>query len=269
MRSLFQTKHLIVSVLACAFFLLFCSGPAEAKELYENSDTGFLLYYEDHASFFDSKQQEKITNAMKPLTAYTNIAFVSLSSNPYHTAEKYAKNYVESKFSDTYGALFLLDADPASREIYIYCSRKTYKKITRSHCLSITDNIYQYASDNDDSNDGFCLCAVKAFEQMNTILEGGRIAQPMKYVSNLFFALALALLFNFFIVRIVSRKHNPSRSQLLNGIYTNYKMDNAHVEFVNQTKQYSPQSSGSGGGGHSGGSSGHSGGGGGGGGHHF
>ena len=268
MRNFLRTKNVIVSAFLFALLLLFCSVPTEAKELYANPDTGFSIYYEDDGSFFDSTQQNKITEAMKPLTSYTNIAFVSLSSNPYHTAEKYAKNYVESKFSDTYGALFLLDADPASREIYIYCSRKTYKTITRSHCLSITDNIYSYASDNDDSNDGFCLCAVKAFEQMQTILDGGRIAQPMKYLSNLFFALALALLINFFIVRIVSRKHNPSRSQLLNGIYTNYKMDNAHVEFVNQTKQYSPQSSGSGGGGHSGGSSGHSGGGGGGG-HHF
>ena len=99
-------------------------------------------------------------------------------------------------------------------------------------------------------------------------MEGRHIAQPMKYISNALLAIAIALLINYFVVRMLSRSRKASTSQLIDGTSYKTEIKNPRTEFVKQTKRYSPQSSSSSGGG-GGGRSGGGGGGGGGGGHRF
>ena len=100
-------------------------------------------------------------------------------------------------------------------------------------------------------------------EQVYTLLDGGKISQPMKYISNAILSVIIAMLINFIIVMTYAHPRKPSTRQLLNGTYTNVQVNNPSTRFVNQTRTYSPQSSGSSGGGHSsgGGGGGHSGGG--------
>ena len=49
---------------------------------------------------------------------------------------------------------------------------------------SITDNTYTYATNKD-----YYGCASYSFKQINTILSGGKIAEPMRYTSNIFIAI--------------------------------------------------------------------------------
>lgn len=95
----------------------------------------------------------------------------------------------------------------------------------------------------------------------------------MKYISNAFLAVIIALLLNYFLVRSFSRAKRPSKTDLLGKVFTQCNIVNPNVRFIRQSRVYSPPSS-SGSGGSSGGSSGggggsSSGGGGGGGGHSF
>ena len=85
-------------------------------------------------------------------------------------------------------------------------------------------------------------------------MEGRRIAEPMKYICSALLAIIAALLINYFIVMFMSRSRKANIREILSGTYANVRVNNPGVEFTNQTKRYSPQSSGSsGGGGHSGG----------------
>ena len=121
-------------------------------------------------------------------------------------------------------------------------------------------NIYTYASDAE-----YFACAYKAFEQIVTLLEGKKIAQPMKYAGNAFLALLLALLINYFVVKLTSAARKPSEKELLEATKHSCSLVNANAVHTHTTKKYDPPSSSSSGGGGSRGG----GGGGGGGGHSF
>ena len=91
----------------------------------------------------------------------------------------------------------------------------------------------------------------------------------MKYISNAFLAVIIALLLNYFLVRSFSRAKRPSKTDLLGKVFTQCNIVNPNVRFIRQSRVYSPPSSSGSGGSSGGGGGSSSGGGGGGGGHSF
>lgn len=246
-----------LATMILTLLLLLIPGTAVFASAYENPDTYYEVIICDEADLLTDEEEETLLEDMKPITEYGNVAFVSISENPYHSTKSYAREFYESYFGQDSGTVFLIDMD--ERYIWIQSDGAIYKRITTSYADTITDNVYSYASDQE-----YYCCASKAYSQIYTLLEGGKIAQPMKYICNLLLAVILALLINFFIVMWYSRSKKASASELLTGIYHKVDILNPTVTHTHQTKRYSPQSSG-GGGGHSGGGGGggHSGGGGG------
>ena len=253
----------------CAFLLFVKSAAltAHASEtmedtdslygiVYESDATGYRVLIEDDAYLLDDYEKAALLNDMKPITAYGNIAFKSTSYNSMSTSS-YAADYYESVFGSQSGAVFLIDMD--NREIYIYSDGSLHRTITNSTARIITDNVYTYASKED-----YYSCVSTAFSQILAKLEGQRIAQPMKYITNGLFALLFSSLLNYFFVKAYSRAKKPTDEQLLEGIHTYCQVTDGQAVFTHQTRTYSPQSSGSsgggggGGGGHSGGGGGHS-----------
>lgn len=235
----------------------------DAATVWTNQETGYLVVIEDDADLLDQIEETQLALKMQEITAYGNAAFKSLSSNEY-SASYYAGEYYHELFGQQSGTLFLIDMD--NREIYLFSDGAIYKTVTAAYANTITDNVYSYASDKDYYN-----CAYKAFGQIHSLLSGRKIAQPMKYISNILLALILAALINYFIVMLLSGTAKPSRKELLGSVSTSFKFTDAFARKTHQTKSYSPQSSGSSGG-RSGGRSHHSSGGhrsGGGGGHRF
>ena len=171
---------------------------------------------------------------MEPISVHGNVVFLSIDFNPNYSAKDYAKEYGYSRFGTASYTIFLIDMD--SREICIYSDGSIYKTITSAYARTITDNVYRYASDGD-----YYGCAYHAFDQMKTLLEGQKIAQPMKYISNALLAVVFALLINYFIVMRVSRSVKASNAELLSGIDSKIDIRNTRTEFLNQTRRYSPQ----------------------------
>lgn len=255
----FITKLTTLSILI-GFALVLTPTPiaADMSPVYSDSSSGYQLYIEDYANLLSASEEEALIEVMKPITEYGNVAFLSIDDNPYSSTERYVEKFYQQHWGYASGTIFIIDMD--ERYIWIYSDGDIYDTITNSYATTITDNVYDYASDED-----YYTCAEIAFSQIHTLLEGRWIAQPMKWISNAFLAFAVALFINYFIVLYVSRARKATTSQLLSGTYSNINITNARANFTTQTKHYSPQSSGSSG---SGGSS-RSGGGGGGGGHRF
>lgn len=226
-----------------------------------NPETGYEVYIDDLADLLTSVQEEELLENMKEISMYGHVAFVSISQNPYNDSEDYIREYYFDTFGNDSGTVFLIDMD--CRNIRIHSNGAIYKTITSAYADTITDNVYTYASGND-----YFTCANTAFEQIATLLKGERIAQPMKYISNALLAVILALLINYFLVMLLSRSRKASANQLISGIYSKVDIANIRIDYVNQTRRYSPQSSG-GGGSHGGGGGGGGSHGGGGGGHSF
>lgn len=255
--------------ICCAFLCMLCvivSGSSLTQAAidsvdYQNQTTGYRFVIQDTAGLLASNTEDEmlaLMNLMNEITDYCNVAFYTTDYNTYSSTETLAQHTNEALFgSDTTNAvIFVIDMD--ERMLVIDAMGSTRKVITSAYCNTITDNVYRYASDEE-----YYTCTYKVFEQIQSVLAGQHIAQPMKYICNVFLALILAMLCNFFLVRLTGRKSKAANSELLSGIYKQSSLTDIHCDFINQTKTYSPQSSGSssggGGGGHSsGGGGGHS-----------
>ena len=231
--------------------LLLLTAPvlqARAKSLADSSpSTSWKVVVDDSADLLTEEEEALIAKEMKPITAYGNAAFISCRAPSGTGTSAYAKEVYSRLFGRDSGTLFMIDM--ANRKIWIHSNGAIYRTITKSRANTITDNVYRLASRGD-----YYGCASSAFSQIYTLLEGGRIAQPMKYASNALLALAVSLLINFYYVFLLSKRHAPSRRSLTRVFLKKFEFSNSRSVYTYTTRVYDPPSKsggGGGGGGHS------------------
>lgn len=230
------------------------------KETIEVENNNFKIVIEDDANLLKADEMEKLKEDMKPLTKYGNIAFKSISENS-KSASDYARDYYHNKFGTESGTLFLIDMD--NRKIYIFSDGDNYKVITNSKAEIITDNIYTYASVK-----AYYKCASLAYSQMYTILEGGKIAEPMRHISNIVVSLVIAFFMTFIYVFQKTKIKKASGGAIIKNCDVSFGVSNISGYKSGTHSVYSPVSDsssssssgggGGGGGGSSGGGGGHS-----------
>ena len=258
-RKIKAVSLLLVMILVMALPIqTLAKSDDDYDQEYKNSSTKYQAIIIDEANLLSSSEEKTVLNQMKNITEYTNVAFVTTDNNR-STTRDYAERCLHELFGrGKDGTLFIIDMD--NREIYIYSDGSTLYSITESYSYTITDNVFDYAADGE-----YMLCAYNAFDQMYKILDGQKIAQPMKYICNAFLSVVLAMFIVFLIVKSSSETHKVSSRELLK--YTNKQLNQGVPTTIltHTSKVYRPPSSSSGGGGgHSGGGGGgHSGGGGG------
>ena len=235
--------------------------------VYTDPETGYSIYMEDNAGLFtDEEKAELITVDMQPITAYGNVGFVSTVINNIYT-EDYAEQRYRELFGTQSGTLFVVDMD--NRVLALWSDGDVYRTIDRNMADTIMDNVYRKASGGD-----YLGMTKLTYRQILAKLQGQRIAQPMKYITNALFAVILALLINYMLVRRASSAARPGRGEILGALDIQEKVSNPSVKHRSTSKKYDPPTStssgssgsrsgggGGGGGGFSGGG-GHSGGGG-------
>lgn len=222
---------------------------------YRNTDTGYSIVIEDDADLLTASEEKRLLAVMEPITEYSNVAFHTTDYDSYSTVEAYAGKYLNNLFGRGADAtVFIIDMD--KRKVCVYSDGATLNIVTRDYADTITDNIYSYASSGD-----YYSAAVEVFSQIDTLLKGGKIAQPMKYICNFLLAIIFAIFVNYFIVTQSSKAKKATNAELL--IYADKKYSNspATAYLTYTSKVYNPPSSSSSGG-SSGGGGGSSGGGG-------
>ena len=245
----------IVIVFLC-FFSFFTT--VHALE-YTNTETNYKAMIDDQAELLTEAEEQKLLDEIIPLTEFGHIVFHSTNKNSSNITT-YANNYYYSNYQNQSGTIFIIDM--STRKIYIVSSGANYKTITKSKSEIITDNIYTYASKKE-----YYECASKAFEQISTLLHNGKIAEPMRYISNGVLALTLAFLVNFIFVYFYSKLKGASVSDIISKSVTSIEISKVTAKKTGQDSVYSPVDSssssgggfsGGGGGGFSGGGGGHS-----------
>jgi len=255
-----------ITAIAILFFLMFmlCLSAEGAETSWTNDETSYTAIIEDSAGLLTDPA--KVMESMRPITAYGNVIFKTTLENSY-SAGTFAEQFLHNTFGTDSGTIFLIDM--ANRKVYIYSDGAIHKTITNTKAEVITDNIYTYASRGD-----YDSCAVNAFGQIEALLEGNRIAEPMHIIGIALISLLLGMIICFIIITGTTKKKPVGAHELIKGTDTKIMITEPEIRFVKTTKTYSPQSSGGGGfsGGGGGGFSGGGGGGGasgGGGGHSF
>ena len=222
-----------------------------------NSKTGYGVYISDYADYLSDDEEKKLVEDMKPVTSYGNVLFLSFTEeNGYSyigsTTEKFYLKHIGAYKS---GVVFSVNPT----DIYIYSEGDMYDVVDKKYAYTITDNIYKEAKDDNMYN-----CSVHCYQMIMDVIEGRRIAQPMKYICNTLLGLMMAILICFLYIHRRATINGTSENELLLNSKRRFYKGDSSIKYVNQTKIYSPRSSGSGGGFHGGhGGGGHHGGGGG------
>lgn len=207
----------------------------EQSERYENPETGYCVIVEDDANLLTEEEQAKLAEEMQGITAYGNVAFKSITENATSTST-YADDYYHTLFGMKSGTLFLIDMD--NRNIWVFSDGEMYDVITTAYAETVTDNVYRYAS-----NEEYYKCASRAFGQITALLKGQRIAQPMKYISNILLALSLGLLLNFGLAVCLTKTWRAENEEMLSTTYRKFTHTRPTIEYLSQTKKYTPRSS--------------------------
>ena len=175
--------------------------------LYTNDETGYCVVINDQEDLLTEEEESRLLTQMQDLTRYGNAVFVSCSQTEYNETLDYAKNWYYGYFGNRSGTTLMIDM--GQRMIALYSAGSNYEAVGREEGYVITDNIYAYASEGD-----YYGCAESAFRQVRTLLEGGRIARPMKYINNALLALILAVLINYGIISAQAAKRRAGRAKV-------------------------------------------------------
>lgn len=205
-------KYLLFLCVLAAILLTGCGS-------HPKPETKGLVRIQDDAGLFSIVDITRLREECERLTEYGHVGIYTISSDygyGINIVSPQAKLYETSaiasvKYEDWYGtsSAFLFVIDMANREVYIETDGYIGDTITPGKARSITDNVYKLASKRDYSG-----CVTKAVGQAWDLLEGRRIAEPMKYASNAVIAVLLGLVINFIVLRMLNRKKEVSVAEL-------------------------------------------------------
>lgn len=207
---------------------------------YINQETGYYVYIDDSEGLLSESEKEMVVEEMKSFTEYGNAVFVSANLKPGQ-AEKYAANYYEKTFSGEDGAIFLVDM--GDRLLLLQGHQNIDIMLTSSKCNSIMDNVYRYARNQD-----YGKCVITVFDQAEAVVKEQRIAQPFKYITNIFLSVILAFLIGFILLGITMGRPTSVKKEILNGLFSGCNITDRAVVLKDVTKLYLGVSSGSSGG---------------------
>jgi uncharacterized protein len=229
-----------------------------AEEVYRNNNTGYVVDINDKADLLTDSEEKSLLEIMTEITEYGHVCFLTEDNPSSYSATDIAKDYLDNNYFDESATVFLIDM--YHREIIIDSTKTIGDRITPSYANTIADNVYKYAHEGD-----YYKTASEVFSSIGILMKGGKIAQPLKIISNVLLAIAIGFIVNFCIILSTYQIKPASFKEIINKTKKRIDITNFGVALINTKKTYSPQSSGSssggsrgggGGGGHS--SGGHS-----------
>ena len=228
---------------------------------YSYARNDFRTVIEDNEDLISAEEEILLEAKMEEITQFGNAAFITVEQYSYETGT-YAKNEYRRLFGTESGIVFVIDM--GKRNIWIFSDGAIYRTITKPYANTITDNVYRYASRGE-----YFSCAYEAFDEVVTLLKGGRISQPMKYISNVLISMVLAVLINFILLVIERKEKKAEPVSALKAMTSAVGVTAVAKQLTRTKRSLHVESSGGGGGSSGGGGGGGGGSSGGGGGHSF
>ena len=202
------------------------------------ANENYQIIIEDDANLLSEFEEEALKEKMADLKEYGNILLKTTNiSTGYYSSLKYIQNYYYSKLQNKSGVAFYIDMH--SRQICACATGGLDKIITSGKCDSIMDNVYSYATKGQ-----YYRCATEVFKQMNTLLNGGKIAESMKYICNTFVSIMISMLVCCGIVSSMYKNKKASDNELIEECEVSLENTPITVTKSGTHREYSPSSSG-------------------------
>ena len=262
-----ERKHFPAKVLIIlAVLLLAFAAPAYAIQvsntyIYKNEDTGYAAIIVDQADLLTNDEEADLAEYLDRVTPYATAIFATSDTDHSDSIIDHAKKTLEkvcisAGFENGYTAIIFM-IDMSTRKLILYSGETIYKVIDTGLADSITDNTYTYASRGD-----YYGCAKEAFTQIFKVLDGQKIAQPMRYTTAALLAAFAGLTISFFLVRRKTRRVAASWSSIHETLDIRSFTPRVNSRLVSSRRVKHVESSGGGGGFRGGGGGGFHGGGG-------
>ncbi|MBQ6612079.1 MAG: TPM domain-containing protein [Oscillospiraceae bacterium] len=238
---------LLVSLLPAAAFAASKDDPYAAMPSFgiltekglewRNADTGYRVVIEDDIDLLTEAEERALLGDMLPLTAYGNVAFWSTREYASDEVEQ-ARLKRRALFDLESGSILVINME--IRRVSIQSYGAMYEVLTPARANSITNNVRNYLTRGE-----YYIASQKAYSQMNSLLRGNRIAQPMKHLSNACIALMVGLILMIGrVFRLSSTFRKEDEAQVIGA--TALAFAAAAVVNRGQKREYSPPSSDSG-----------------------
>ena len=153
---------------------------------WRNADTGYRVVIEDDIDLLTPTEERQLLEDMQPLTEYGSVAFWSTREYASDEIEQ-ARLKRRSLFDLESAGILVINME--IRKVSIQSYGAMYDVLTSSRANSITNNVR-----NDLTRGEYYKASQKAYSQMNSLMRGNRIAQPMKHFSNACIALMVGLM---------------------------------------------------------------------------
>ena len=235
--------RVMITVMIMLSFLVVgsdCAVHVHASE--KDQDDSYSYHHKviikDYADVLTKSQEEQLMETMQETARYCNV-LCEISEFAFHSSAYHAESSYKRELGTLDGVMFLIDL--YNRQIYIYSYGEPYKIITKTNAYTITDNVYEYASE-----EKYFECANEAFKQINMLLVGEQISRPMKHISNILLAIIFSILLNYLLLKKTSKVYDMGTKNLLTGTKVSYNMNHKY-DMLTETR-----SSRSGSGGHGG-----------------
>lgn len=204
---------------------------------WRNADTGYRVVILDDIDLLSATEERQLLGDMQELTEYGNVAFWS--------TREYASDEIEQArlkrrelFDLTSGSILVVNME--IRKVTIQSYGEMYDVLTTARANSITNNVRNYLTRGE-----YYSAAQKAYSQMNSLMRGNRIAQPMKHLSNACIALMVGLMLMIGrVFRQSSTFRKSDEAQVIGA--TALAFATAAVVSRGQKREYDPPSSDSG-----------------------
>ena len=207
----FRTKWPLwtLTILAAAAVLIllqpFIGDLIRSKQSAETHEVSgnWPVLLEDRAGLLTEAEERDLRTIMDLISVWCPVAMETTTDTGGKSTAEYAELRFKALFPQKNGILFLIDMD--HRVIQLQRAN-TNTRLSKSDCLTITDNVYQKASRGD-----YFSCAANAFLQVYAIMKGQKIPQPMKHLSNLFLSFGISLFAVFLLATGSSGVIRPNR----------------------------------------------------------
>ena len=206
----------------------------------------------DDADLLTDEEEKQLYTVMESICEYGTPVFWSTTKSG--NDQTLADQFYHSELGRTSGTLLVINMN--TRVITLKSDGAISRTVTNADADTITDNIFRYARSGK-----YYECAESAFRQVYKLLEGGRIARPMKTISNALLAVTLALMIVYFYLTKRYEQHSTTRRiktavpvSVLSAAGFSMLISNSQKKMIKQVKTDIGSHSGSGrsGGGHGG-----------------
>ena len=177
-------KRMICGLAGLALMICLLLGTAAFPAGAESLPTPYI---QDDAELLTAEEEEKLYLDMQPLCEYGTPMLWTTTDASMNFETMARQFYYRTLGQRQSGTLLVINM--GVRQLTTLSHGEIYRTGTTGEAETITDNIYRLARDGD-----YYGCARSAFSQIYSLLQGERIARPMKITSNALLALVLSML---------------------------------------------------------------------------